>query len=156
MGRNTPEVQVSSLPIYSRVLVGYDGSENSKRALARGATIAHRGGGALRVVIVVNTGLLAFAPMAPPVPSEVFDDLIKSGRELLSQAMNSVASLVPGVSGTVEEGNPAESILELASRDDTDLIVVGRRGISGIERFLLGGVSSTIVSHSKCDVLVVR
>lgn len=155
MSQDSSKVAVSRLPIYERILVGYDGSENSRRALARAATIAHRGGGSLRVVVVVDTNLLAFAPMAPPIPSEVFDDLIKNGKDLMSQAMDAVASLVPGVSGTVEEGNPAEAILDLASKDNTNLIVVGRRGLSRVERFLLGGVSSTVMSHSMCDVLVV-
>lgn len=56
----------------------------------------------------------------------------------------------------VEEGYPAGCILNLAAGSCADLIVLGRRGISGVERFFLGGVSSNVVAHSKCDVLVVK
>lgn len=147
---------LSQSPKYKHVLVGYDGSKNSSRALARAAEIAKEQGSTLRVVVVVNTTMFAAAPMTPPIPSEVIDDLIKKGRQMLSEAMVSVGELVPGVTGTVEEGNPAELILSIASVDSIDLIVLGRRGISGVERFLLGGVSSSVIGHSKCDVLIVR
>lgn len=137
-------------------MVGYDGSKNSDRALARAAYLAKTAGASLRVVVAVNTTLMAFAPMSPPLPPEVYDEFVSNGRDMLARAMNSAGSLVPSVTGTVEQGNAAEVILRLSEQDGTDLIVLGRRGISGIERFLLGGVSSTVVSHSKCDVLVVR
>jgi len=141
---------------YKKILVGYDGSKNSGRALARAAVIAKEHAGSLRIAVVVNSNMLAIAPMAPPLPSEVFDDMLKNGKQILSEAMVSSGELVPGVTGSVEEGNPAERILHIAADEAIDLIVVGRRGISGVERFLLGGVSSSIVAHSKCDVLVVR
>jgi nucleotide-binding universal stress UspA family protein len=67
-----------------------------------------------------------------------------------------VVSIKPEATGSVEEGYPADCILNMAVTDRADLIVMGRRGISGVERFLLGGVSSSVVSHSKCDILIVR
>lgn len=60
------------------------------------------------------------------------------------------------ISGRVEEGHPADLILATAAGRNSDLIVVGRRGIRGLERFLMGSVSSSIISHSSCDVLVVK
>jgi len=147
---------VESVSPYKKILVGYDGSKNSGRALARAAAAAKEHSGSLRIVVVVNSNMLAIAPMAPPLPPEVFEDMLKSGKQILSEAMVSVGDLVPGVTGSVEEGNPAERILHIAADESVDLIVIGRRGISGVERFLLGGVSSSIVAHSKCDVLVVR
>jgi nucleotide-binding universal stress UspA family protein len=141
---------------YRKILLGYDGSKNSDRALARAAALASEHGASLSVIVVVNPVVMAFAPMAPPVPEEVFEDLIENGKALLAKAIKAAQALVPGVTGSVEEGNPGEWILNVASRDKVDLIVVGRRGISGVERFLLGGVSSNIVAHSTCDVLVVK
>ena len=141
---------------YMRILVGFDGSKNSKRALARAATLAKEHGSLLKIVVVVNSNSIALAPMAPPIPPEVFEDLMNNGRRVLSEAMVAAGDLVPEVTGNIEEGNPADCILRVAAKDSVDLVVVGRRGISGIERFLLGGVSSSVVAHSKCDVLVVR
>ena len=152
--------ETSSIPAtsrgYSNILVGYDGSKNSERALARAKSLAAECGAKLSVLVAVNTTQLAFAPMAPSAPEEVFESLIEDGKKVLAQAIESVGPFVPPVSGSVEEGNAAECILDFAARNGVDLIVLGRRGISSVERFLLGGVSSNVVGHSKCDVLIVK
>jgi nucleotide-binding universal stress UspA family protein len=54
------------------------------------------------------------------------------------------------------KGNPAEQILDFASKHDIDMIVVGTLGKSGIERFSMGSVSEKVVRHAKVPVLVVR
>ena len=81
---------------------------------------------------------------------------MKEGQKSLAEAISRAKEVTQNVSGSVEDGHPAEMILTLADRNGCDLIVLGRRGISAVERFLLGGVSSSVVGHSKCDVLVVR
>jgi nucleotide-binding universal stress UspA family protein len=53
-------------------------------------------------------------------------------------------------------GNPAEQLVAIAARKRADLVVVGSRGLSRVRRFLLGGVSDQIVTHSRGSVLVVR
>lgn len=141
---------------YRKILVAYDGSKNSERALARAAVLASRSGASLTVITVVNLTVSAWGPMTPPIPEEVFEDMTDSGKKMLDQAVAKVRPILPQADGLVEEGNPADCILSVAERDKVDLIVLGRRGISGVERFLLGGVSSRVVDHSKCDVVVVK
>jgi nucleotide-binding universal stress UspA family protein len=53
-------------------------------------------------------------------------------------------------------GSPRAVILEEAESQDADLIVVGSHGYGRWERFLLGSVSQSVVSHAKCSVEVVR
>jgi nucleotide-binding universal stress UspA family protein len=53
-------------------------------------------------------------------------------------------------------GNPAEKILKVASQQHADLIVLGAKGLSGIDRFFLGSVSTRVVQHATCAALVVR
>lgn len=141
---------------YGKILVAHDGSKNSERALARAAAIARDSGASLIVITVVNYTVPAWAPMAPPIPESVIEDLKNSGKNTLDRAIEAVRPIVPNVTGMLEDGNPADRILSVAEHDRVDLIVLGRRGISGIERFLLGGVSSRVVDQSKCDVMVVR
>lgn len=141
---------------YKRILVGYDGSQNADRALSRAASIAKEQGASLKVVYVLNVPILASAPFAPPpIPQGVFDDLMKDGKEIVSRAIRAVSSMIPQASGSLEVGYPAESILDTATKDGYDLIVLGRRGVSRIERFLLGSVAGSVMNHSKCDVLIV-
>jgi nucleotide-binding universal stress UspA family protein len=54
------------------------------------------------------------------------------------------------------EGDPAEAILDTANEENADLIVVGDRGLSGVQRFLLGSVSQKVSEHAACNVLIVR
>jgi len=53
-------------------------------------------------------------------------------------------------------GDPAKALVEQAQESGADLIVVGSRGLSGAERLTLGSVSTHVVHHSPCDVLVVK
>ena len=56
----------------------------------------------------------------------------------------------------VKEGNAGNEILSLLKKESIDLAVIGTRGLSGIQRFLLGSVSEWILHESPCPVLVVR
>jgi nucleotide-binding universal stress UspA family protein len=53
-------------------------------------------------------------------------------------------------------GQVAKRIVEIATQGKTDLVVVGSRGLTGLKRFLLGGISQKVVLHSPASVLVVR
>ena len=49
-----------------------------------------------------------------------------------------------------------DSIVHYAEGKNTDLIVIGTKGRTGLKRFLLGSVASGVVAHAKCSVLVIR
>ena len=49
-----------------------------------------------------------------------------------------------------------DAIISYASNNSTDLIVIGTKGRTGIDRFLLGSVASGVIQHSHCPVLLVR
>jgi nucleotide-binding universal stress UspA family protein len=55
-----------------------------------------------------------------------------------------------------KEGSPVKVILEYAEEEGVDLIVAGTRGLGGFPKMLLGSVSSGLVSHAHCGVLIVR
>jgi nucleotide-binding universal stress UspA family protein len=141
---------------YKKILVGYDGSDNAKRALARAIALSTAEGASLRVVVAVSTVLTVYGPTAPYYPPGYPEQIMKEGQKLLEAAISVAKEAGRPVSGSVEDGHPSEIILRLAESERADVIVLGRRGISGIERFLLGGVSSSVVNHSKCDVLIVK
>jgi nucleotide-binding universal stress UspA family protein len=146
----------SAPPDYKRILVGYDGSTNSERALARAMALAKEQGSALKILVVVNTVLPVFSPISQTLPESTFEEIIQDGRDALMKAVNLARLKLEDVSGDLKDGHAANEIIKYASENGIDLIVLGRRGVSAVERFLLGGVSSSVVSHSKCDVLVVK
>jgi nucleotide-binding universal stress UspA family protein len=114
------------------ILVGFDGSEASRRALDTAADLVGYGS-RLAVVHVRRPG----APQGEAV------DL---AREQLVQRHLTARYLEPS-------GQPAKEIVEAASAMNADLIVVGRR--SALRR-ALGSVSAAVVNRARCDVLVVR
>jgi len=140
---------------YKKILVGYDGSDNAKRALERAIALASDGRAAVRVVVAVSTVFVTYGPTSY-YPPDYAEQALRDGKRILSDALSEAKATGRNVSGSVEDGHPAEILLDCARREGADLVVVGRRGISGIERFLLGGVSSSVVNHSTCDVLVVK
>lgn len=56
----------------------------------------------------------------------------------------------------IVRGDPAEEIIRLANIYQTDLIVIGSRGLTGVKRILQGSVSSQVVENANCSVLVVK
>ncbi len=144
------------LQTYKRILVGYDGSENAKRALDRAIALSTQQGATIRIVVAVSTVMMVYGPTAPYYPPGYPEEVMKEGAKLLEVAVNKAKAAGRDSSGSVEDGHAPEVILNLAESEGIDLIVLGRRGISGVQRFLIGGVSSSVVNHSKCDVLIVK
>jgi nucleotide-binding universal stress UspA family protein len=134
-----------------KILVAYDGSDASGRALERAGQEVSQHGGELTVISVVP--LQASGPRsAGPVLS---GDVEEHGREL-TEAVARLKTVSVDATTIEAVGHPAESIVDEAERGGFDLIVVGSRGHHGIARFLIGSTASRVVSHAHCDVLVVR
>ena len=127
---------------YRRILLAYDGSKNAEGALSRATSLAERYGARLTIVVVV--------------PPSAYEETVQSGREVLGKAVEKAKRTVGDVTGVLRDGQAADEILAAAEDQDADLVVIGRRGLSAVERLLMGGTSSAVVAHSKCDVLVVK
>lgn len=119
-----------------KIIVGYDGSEASTRALELAADLA--GYGSTLAVVTVAEGEDAFG-----------DRVLGDARERLVSRHVSASYLRP-------VGEPAETLVETASDLEADLLVVGRRDQSALQRLVLGSVSAKVVNRAHCDVLVVR
>jgi len=80
---------------------------------------------------------------------QVADAVLKrAAREALAKGVE--------VETHVREGDPAEVIIDVATEQQADLIVVGSRGLTGIKRFLLGSVSHKVSQHAPHSVMIVR
>ncbi len=143
--------------MYNCILVGFDGSEASKRAVERAAEIAEKLGAKLKIVTVVPPPTVFLGELLLPevIPSEDVVKAVREGLEKLAQEIRGKhASLA--VETDVVEGDPAEGLLEAAKSSGCGLIVVGRRG-RGLAEKLLGSVSAKLVQKaSGVDVLVVE
>lgn len=109
------------------------------------------------LVIVLDTMLYAARFASRIYANNPLQELIKDGQGLLDEDMDTAkAADVAKVSGSVERGHPADITPAEASELRAGLIVVGRRSIRALERFLMGSISSSVVGHSWCEVLLVK
>jgi nucleotide-binding universal stress UspA family protein len=136
----------------ARVVVGYDGSAHARRALERAAAVAEPGDEVIVLSAVTLTPPVGRGPGPAPIREE--------DRERQRAALQEAAELLAGRGLHVRPvegiGDPAEAIVAEARESGADLIVVGTRGLGLAERITLGSVSSKVVHHAPCDVLVVR
>ncbi len=138
-----------------RILLGYDGSKNAKMALTKATQLIKNTDGELVVVVVANV------PSPAPYADRSYyeqtrKEMVEHANSLLTEASDLAKQAgVAKVTGLVREGFPPEVIASHASETGADMIIVGRRGIRGVDRTRIGSVSSSILAISKCDVLVV-
>ncbi len=136
-----------------RIVVGYDGSEQSERALRRAVEVAARRGGTVAVVSSASVT----APVGRGPGGAVVDPWEESARdEALASAARTVADAGVECRPVAGVGDAGKAIVEEAKEWGADLIVVGTRGRNLAQRLALGSVSTYVVHHAPCDVLVVR
>lgn len=152
---------------YQRILVPFDGSKHSKKALDEAIGIAKLTGGTIYLCTVVSV-----SNVVPPgsllglvksiSKGELQRRLIKSAKqeaEKLEKAQISYCKSkgVKAYYKIIIDGNTAEEILRVAKKTSVDLIVIGSQGLHGISRIKsLGSVSRKVAEFSYCPVLIVR
>lgn len=135
----------------AKILLAYDGSEASQRALTRSATLTKNDGAELTVISVVPVlqGAGRGGGIDPTSGTEEHKKLLRDAHAAL-QALGIKAETVEAV------GHPAETICRVAEEGGFDTIVMGSRGLNVVERFLIGSVSDRVIRQAHCDVVVVR
>ena len=139
------------------VVVGYDGSEQAKAALAVAVSEAVSRDVPVRIVHAFTPPMggagLGYGVILPADALENMRDGIAQHLEADAEKMRAEH---PGVriETSVVVGNAAAAVLEEAK--DASLVVVGTRGLGGFRGLLLGSTSNQITAHAPCPVMVVR
>ena len=143
--------------MFPRIAVAIDGSVNGRVALDAAIDLAKRYGSELTVISVAPLVPVYVSAAEPYVPATVPQDELARYRVIVDEAVHFAEKLgVTIVTGLCEEGVVVDEILGYLEQHPTDLLVVGSRGLSTARRLLLGSVSSALVNHAPCPVLVVR
>jgi nucleotide-binding universal stress UspA family protein len=136
------------------ILVGFDGSEPSARALAFAEDLAGQYGARLLIVTVLHPFPMVTSEFVPPPELPT-----KEERQLAQQELDRRAKDLRARGRTVdvqvEVGLPAQTLLEFANRFDVSVIVAGRSGKGSIARFVLGSVTTALLHTSTKPILVV-
>jgi nucleotide-binding universal stress UspA family protein len=80
----------------------------------------------------------------------------QAAEDAVEETRKRLADCDVNVTSSIHEGHPAEEILQRAETMPADLIVAGSRGLSALDRFLLGSTTERLLKHAHCDVLVSR
>jgi nucleotide-binding universal stress UspA family protein len=135
-----------------RILVGYDASVESEKALEA----------ALALGKSTDSRVLVLSVVRPPEPGAFGDatTLLNGARTQFEKALLRLRDRVQQngiqIETQVAVGHPAEEIIRKAQESHVDLIVVGHRGMSAIVELTLGSISEQVLSHAPCPVMVTR
>jgi nucleotide-binding universal stress UspA family protein len=146
-----------------KILVSIDGSENATRAMKAAISIAKKFQSDLLILNVVAEMVPpVFSPIGVNVPAVDYSNYLEraenDAKKLVNDAVAGAKNESVNANGIVLRTvtSIAETILEEASKENVNLLVVGTRGLGGFKKLLLGSVSNAVVAHADCSVLVVR
>jgi nucleotide-binding universal stress UspA family protein len=145
---------------FGKILVAFDGSIDSSKAIKLASSLALRYESKVIVVHVYSSPAIGFsAASGIPIPdySDIEEAKKQAARNVLSKGLQLASE--EGVKATgelVEASSVVEALVEFAAHEKADLIVVGTRGMTGFKKLILGSVSSGLVNHSPCPVLIAR
>ena len=141
--------------MFGKIVVGVDGSINSMRALQQAIDLSRQFSSELTVVFVVHIPITSYSYDVLG-SLEVFNKLEDEGKQSLAKCSSMASAAGITVKTVLLSGDPAQGILDTASKEGADLVIVGSRGTGTLERLLMGSVSERVVRFSKSPVLVVK
>jgi len=144
-----PDGEAARYP-YRNVLVPTDGSDRAAEALGRAVALAARSGATLHVLSVVDVGTIGAEAYSGT------DALVSASEETVAEAVAVAEAAGVETVERVEVGtSAARGIRSYLADHDVDLVVMGTRGLTGVERYLLGSVAERTVRTSPVPVLTV-
>jgi nucleotide-binding universal stress UspA family protein len=136
------------------IVIGTDGSPGAEAAVQKVIELARDSGATIHLVCAYpgKSALERIGMTARQEPADlrgVAADLLARGERRLKEAGFAVEMYA-------REGDPAQTIIDVAGSSDADLIVIGAHGNTGVRRFMLGGVAGKLAHHAPRSLLIVR
>lgn len=135
------------------ILVAYDDTEPSRRALDRAATLAEAFGSQ---VLVTSIAPLHYSTPRLTLTVKERGEGLAAREEDMRQAQAILQERGIAADALVARGDPASAIARLAEEHDVDLVVVGTRELGALQRLLGQSVSQAVSRRVRCDLLIVH
>jgi len=137
-----------------RILVAHDGSAQADKALHEASRMAAKLEAEITIMTVAPD--LCLTEVSDSECKLITESLFSEAEGLMKKVTSELAAKGIKAAIVIKNGHPAEEILDAAKQIGADMIVVGSHGRHGATRFFLGSVSSKIVEHAACHVLVIK
>jgi nucleotide-binding universal stress UspA family protein len=139
--------------MYKKILLAIDGSDHSKRAAANAITIAKFSLNSMLEIIYVIDPKRA--------KSEILnnwdpDDLGDKQKSYITEVEKMATEFGISFETTILYGEPGSTIVEYANKTKTDIVILGSRGLNGLQEFVIGSVSHKVLKRTNCPVLIVK
>jgi nucleotide-binding universal stress UspA family protein len=142
-----------------RIVLGLDASPHSEAALEFVRRMAWPPESQVIIVASVSLPAAALAAIAPVTGLEIglWDkEITEICAQSVSSAERTLREAGLAAEGRVLHGDARECLVDVATKERADLLVVGSHGRSGLDKLLLGSVASHLVAHAPCNVLVIK
>ena len=142
--------------MYQRILLAYDGSEAGQKALLDCRDIAQWSQSSIFLVAVMRTSIGLMGGESAYLSADLMEQEKKNFQDTLNNGLSRLKDAGYQASGEVLEGEIVQRISQYAREIEADLIVLGHKRLSSwAARWWRGSVSSSLIEHSPCSVLVV-
>jgi nucleotide-binding universal stress UspA family protein len=140
--------------MYQKIVLAYDGSLEGRAALREGVILGLRGGSQIHLLAVLpdNNGI----QMAESVHAGAVAQQHSSHKAILQEAVNTLKSLGVFVEARLVSGEPAQAIAGYAAKVGADLVIVGHRKQSLLQRWWSGPSGAYLSDHLCCSLLIAR
>ena len=136
------------------IVVGVDGSAHSRKALERAAAEAAAHGAPLTVLVIHQAVRDVYGSASHYGDDAALTEKAKEAAQAeTDQVLAGAGSQPTSVTVTAVHGLPVDELVKAS--EGADMVVLGRRGMGGFARMLMGSVSSQVAQHAQCPVLIV-
>lgn len=140
----------------ARILLAADGSPSSLAATREAVALAHATAWSLAIVTVWHLPVTGFGYEPLALVPDVSDEVRAQAQAALDDACAIARAAGVEPQALLAEGAPDAEICAAAERTGATLIVIGSHGFGPVQRLLFGSVSTAVLHHAPCPVLVVR
>jgi nucleotide-binding universal stress UspA family protein len=141
--------------MFTKILVPVDGSDNSYKALEAALVLSEKLGSNISVVNVMEQVPITHIE-SEKLLNELLEAYKKENQEILSKCSDIAHQKGITIKSVLLQGNPAPVILDYSKKENFDLVIMGSRGMGKFKELILGSVSSKIVHHSPCAIMIIR
>jgi len=141
--------------MFTKIPVPVDGSDNSYRALEAALVLSEKLGSNISVVNVIEQVSITHIE-SEKLLNELLEAYKKENQEILSKCSDIARQKGIDIKTVLLQGNPAPVILDYSKKENFDLVIMGSRGMGKFKELIIGSVSSKIVHHSPCAIMIIR